>query len=128
MANIDFYGFVDPWQKDSPNHPDWAMKVTEVHQRKDESGEWVPTGGRTFRTVKAAYGSEINFLEYKQGDRVHVTGIEVTEVSDRDGTKYYNLVVKAKTIEVMKPNGSSPEIIPAAPIQIPNDWTEEAVF
>jgi hypothetical protein len=127
MANIDFYGFVDPWQKDSPEHPDWGMKVTEVHQKK-ENDEWVPTGGRTFRTVKAAYGVEINFADFKQGDRVHIVGTEVTEVSERNGTKYYNLVVKAKSIEVMKAGEKPKSITPGTPIEIPNDWTEEPVF
>jgi len=93
MAEIKFTGFVEDWTKNSPAHPDWAMRVVETHRKKD-GDTWV-TAGRTYRTIKAAYGVTINFTQFNKGDMVTITGTEITESSERDGKRYDNLIVKA---------------------------------
>jgi len=100
VAEISFTGFVVEWSKANPQNPDWGMRVSEPHRKKD-GDQWV-TVGRTVRTVKAAYGVQVNFGSFKVGDRVIVVGKEVTETSEKDGKRYDNLVVKAETIEIAK--------------------------
>lgn len=107
MAEISFKGFVDDWTKDSPAHPDWAMRVAEPH-RKQDNGEWV-TVDRTRRTVKAAWGTTIDFTQFKQGDFVEIEGRELTESYGKDGKRFENLVVKATSVAlVQKATGESP--------------------
>jgi hypothetical protein len=53
------------------------------------------TAGRTYRTIKAAYGVTIDFTQFTKGDMVTIHGVEVTESSERDGKRYDNLIVKA---------------------------------
>lgn len=104
MAEIKFTGFVDEWTKTNPQHPDWGMRVSEPHRKKD-GDQWV-TSGRTTRTVKAAYGVTIDFNHFKPGDMVTVVGKEVTETSERDGKTYNNLVVKADTVTAEARSGN----------------------
>jgi hypothetical protein len=99
MAEITFTGFVDEWTKDDPQHPHWGMRVSEPHRRLDGE-KWITTA-RTRRTVKAAYEVEIDFTQFPTGSRVFVSGTEVTEVSERNGVKYENLVVKADHVEIV---------------------------
>jgi hypothetical protein len=96
MAEITFTGFVQEWLKGSPQHPHWGMKVAETHQKKE--GDEYKTVSRTYRTIKAGYETEIDFLAFKEGDRVTISGRELTEVSEKDGKKYYSLVVKATSV------------------------------
>ncbi len=96
MAEIKFVGFVEDWTKNTPNHPDWAMRVSEPHRKKD-GDQWV-TVARTYRTVKAGYDVTIDFTQFAKGTRVEVVGKEITETSERDGKRYDNLVVKAETV------------------------------
>ena len=98
MAKIEFTGFVQEWNKTSPEHPDWAMKVAETHSKKE--GEKYVTVARTYRTVKAGYGAEIDFTQFRQGDRVTVSGNELTEVREYNGEKMYNLIVKADSVSL----------------------------
>lgn len=102
MATITFTGFVEPWTKNNEQHPDWGMRVAEPHRKKD-GDQWV-TVARTFRTVKSAYGIDIDFTRFNKGDRVQVSGTEVTEVSERNGETFYNLTVKAESVEVLDSN------------------------
>ena len=97
MAQIKFTGFVQEWNKSNPQHPAWGMKTAETHSRKNENGE-LYTASRTFRTVKAANGSDTDFTQFKEGDLVEVTGWEVTEVREYNGEKMYNLVVRADNV------------------------------
>lgn len=97
MAKIEFTGFVDPWSSREEQHPAWGMKVVEPHSRKTDDGKW-ETVGRTWRTVKAAYGTTIDFTQFRKGDRVVITGNEVTVASERDGKKYYTLTVNAVSV------------------------------
>ena len=99
MAEIKFVGFVDDWTKNTPQHPDWAMRVSEPHRKKD-GDQWI-TVGRTNRTVKAGYDVTIDFTQFAQGSRVEVIGKEVTETSEKDGKRYDNLIVKAESVTVI---------------------------
>lgn len=96
MAEISFSGFVDEWTKDNPQHPDWGMRVSESHRKKD-GDKWVTTA-RTRRTIKAAYEVDIDFTQFAPGDMVTIVGKEITETSERDGKRYDNLVVKAESV------------------------------
>lgn len=123
MAEITFTGFVEKWTKDDPQHPAWGMRVSEPHRKKD-GDKWV-TVARTTRTVKAAYGTEIDFTKFPVGSRVEISGKELTEVSDRNGQQYYNLVVKAEFVNVLDA-AVAESLKPAAPAGIPTSWTPVA--
>jgi len=99
MAKIEVIAFVSDWkyQTDEPN-PDWGMKINESHSKKN--GEAWEVVGHTRFTVKAAYGVDIDFKAFKSGDRVKVTGTQVTE----ERGEYKNLVIKADSVEVLAPS------------------------
>ena len=99
MAKIEVTGYVSDWkyQTDEPN-PEWGMKLSESHSKKNGEG-WDVVGHTRF-TVKAAYDVSIDFRQYKSGDRVTVVGTQVTE----ERGEYKNLVIKAETIEVLPKN------------------------
>lgn len=107
MAEIKFTGWVQDWTKTEAQHPDWAMRVGESHRKKNADGNW-ETVAYTYRTVKAAYDTVIDFRRFQTGDLVEVTGTEVTEVSERNGTKYNNLIVKALDVTVVPKKGAGP--------------------
>jgi len=98
MAEIKFTGYVEEWTKANPSNPDWAMKVSEPHRKKD--GEAYVTVGRTYRTIKSAYGVTIDFTKFKKGDRVEIVGKESTETTEKDGKRYDNLIVKAESVKI----------------------------
>lgn len=102
MAKIEYTAFVEDWTQNNPQHPDWAMKTAEPHRKKD-GDQWVTTA-RTFRTVKGGYTGngpvQIDFTQFKKGDRVVISGTEVTEVRESNGKKYYDLVVKATSVRI----------------------------
>jgi hypothetical protein len=106
MAQIEFDAFVEDWSKDGRT-VDWAIKTAEQH-RKQVDGEWTTTG-RTFRTVKAGYGVSIDFSQFKKGDRVTVIGKEQTDAREYQGKTYYDLVVKADSIQLHTPKGRTQE-------------------
>ena len=105
MAQIDFYGFVEDWAKDGKTKPDFAMRVTETHSKK-EGDKWV-TVARTRRKVYAGYIDgqqvQIDFSQFNAGDRVHIVGTEITEAWQPAGgaEKRYDLVVKATKVELV---------------------------
>jgi hypothetical protein len=96
MAKIEVIAFVSDWkyQTSEPN-PDWAMKINESHSKKN--GDAWEVVGHTRFTVKAAYGVSIDFKSFRSGDRVKVTGTQVTE----ERGDYKNLVIKADSIKVL---------------------------
>lgn len=128
MAKIEFTGFVNDWRKANPErgieaqtHPNWGMKVAESHRKKDEAGEYV-TAGYTYRTVKSAYGAQIDFSTFKKGDRVTVKGTELTETREgTDGKKYHDLVVKAESVEIAISKAAQPDEFVA-----PDTWAAVA--
>jgi len=107
MAKIEYTAFVEDWTQNNPQHPDWAMKTAEPHRKKD-GDQWVTTA-RTFRTVKGGYANDqpvrIDFTQFRKGDRVTITGTEVTEVRESNGKKYYDLVVKATDVRIAEQRG-----------------------
>lgn len=99
MAKIQFTGFVEDVKGD------WMLKTAEPH-RKQVDGKW-ETVGRTFRMVKAAYGTSIDFSTFSKGDRVEIQGTESTVTREYNGQKYYDLVVKAETVKPVLNNSIS---------------------
>jgi hypothetical protein len=101
MAKIEVVGFVSDWKygEKDPN-PNWAMKISEPHSKK-EGDKWVKNGSTNY-TVKAAYGVEIDFSEYRQGDRVEVKGTQVSEEWESNGKKGKNLIIKASSVELLQ--------------------------
>jgi len=114
MAQITFTGFVEDWTKATPQHPDWAMRVSEPHRKKD--GEAWVTIGRTYRTIKAGWESGIDFSQFKKGDLVEIAGKEITESSEKDGKRYDNLVVKADTVTIKTAASAVKTILAPAPL------------
>ena len=99
MAKIEVIAFVSDWKFQTAEKVDWAMKINESHSKKN--GDSWEVIGHTRYTVKAAYGVEIDFTKFKSGDRVKVTGTQVTE----ERGEYKNLVIKALSIEVLAASG-----------------------
>lgn len=100
MAKIEIESaFIEPWTKNTEEHPAWGMKTAEPHSRKKEDGTGYETVGRTFRTVKVSRASGIDLTQFAKGDRVSITGKEVTETREHEGKKYYDLVVWADRVE-----------------------------
>lgn len=100
MAKIEIKSaFVEPWTKNSEEHPAWGMKTAEPHRRKNDRDEY-ETVGRTFRTVKVSRDSGIDLTQFSKGQRVQVSGTEVTETREHEGKKYYDLVVWADRVEL----------------------------
>ena len=139
MAEISFEAFIEPWTKNSDEHPAWGMKSAETHRKKkDGSDHEYETTGRTFRTVKVSRASGIDLTQFRKGDRVKVTGQESTEGREYDGKKYYDLVVWAQTVEAAdrgqsqaaksapandEPWAANPPAAPAADV-----WNQQASF
>lgn len=98
MSKIEIESaFVEAWSKNNPQHPSWGMKIAEPHRRKNDQGEF-ETVARTYRTVKVSRDSGIDLTGFAVGDRVTVTGREVTEVREHEGRKYFDLVVWADSV------------------------------
>lgn len=90
MADVKFTAFVEDVKGD------WLLDTAEPH-RKQVDGKWVTTS-RTYRKVKAAYGTSQDFSTLSKGDRIDVVGKETTEVREYQGKKYFDLIVKAETV------------------------------
>lgn len=100
MAGIEIKSaFVEKWNRNGDAHPGWGMKTSEPHRRKNQAGDW-ETVGRTFRTVKVSRDSGLDLTGFREGDRVRLTGREVTEVREHEGKKFYDLVVWADRVEL----------------------------
>jgi len=99
MAKIEIESaFVEPWTKNTEEHPSWGLKTAEAHSKKNDQGTY-DTIGRTFRTVKVSRASGIDLSEFRKGDRVHVWGTESTETREFEGKKYYDLIMWADRVE-----------------------------
>jgi hypothetical protein len=92
--------YVQAWKRDTtePN-PDWAMKIAEPHYKKN--GEEYFVAGRTYYTVKAAYGQSINFTGFHEGDKVTIVGKMTTESREYDGKTYNTLTIAATSVEIV---------------------------
>lgn len=119
MAKIEIESaFIEPWTKNTEEHPSWGMKTAEPHSRKNEEGKY-ETISRTFRTVKVSRASGIDLTEFRKGDRVHVWGTEATDVREHEGKKYYDLIVWADRIERAEPKGQGSPAQQQAPADEP---------
>ena len=100
MAKIEVIAFVQDWRfkSDEPN-PAWGMKIDEVHSKRNAADGW-DVVGHTYFTVKAGYEVQIDFTQFKKGDRVKVIGKQVTE----ERGEYKNLIIKADSVEVLAPS------------------------
>jgi len=100
MAKIEIESaFVEAWTKNNEQHPAWGLKSAEPHSKKNEDGKY-ETVGRTFRTVKVSRASGIDLTRFSKGDRIKVSGTEVTETREHDGKKYFDLIVWADSVSV----------------------------
>lgn len=101
MAKIEVNAFVSDWKfgEKSPN-PSWGMKVSEPHSKK-EGEKWVKVGSTNY-TVKSAYGVEIDFSQFNQGERVAITGTLTSESWEANGNKGKSLVIKATSVDVLQ--------------------------
>ena len=107
MAKIEIESaFIESWTKNDEQHPAWGMKTAEPHSRKNDAGKY-ETVGRTFRTIKVSRASGIDLTQFRKGDRVSVSGKEVTETREHEGKKFYDLVVWADRVEVAESKGQS---------------------
>lgn len=122
MAKIEVIGFVSDWKygTSEPN-PNWAMKISEPHSKKE--GERFVKVGSTNYTVKAAYGVDIDFSKYGQGERVEVKGTQVSESWESNGKKGKTLVIKATSVDVLHRGEREARSVGTVD-QIPNDWVE----
>lgn len=109
MAKLEIESaFVEAWTKNEDQHPAWGMKTAEPHSRKNDDGKY-ETVGRTFRTVKVSRASGIDLTQFAKGDRVTITGKEVTETREHDGKKYFDLVVWADRVELAQRGQGAPQ-------------------
>jgi len=147
MAIIEIKSaFVEDWNKNSPEHPSWGMKTAEPHSKKREDGSGYDTIGRTFRTVKVSRDAGIDLTQFTKGQRVQVSGREVTETREHEGKKYYDLVVWADRVELAEGQqgaggargaSTAPEWAPSTPAaesasgdvwNTPGSYTDETPF
>ena len=132
MAEITFEAFVESWTKDTESHPSWGLKSAETHRRKKESSDYeYETVGRIFRTVKVSRASGIDLTRFAKGERIKVTGQEVTETREHDGKKYYDLVVWANSVESAErgqSQPSAPRSAPKEPLGAAQGFSDEIPF
>lgn len=96
MANITVKSaFVE----DVIGSPAFALKLSEPHSRKDESGKW-QTVSRTFFDLKVGRESGIDLSRFSKGDRISFSGVQKTEAREYQGKKLYTLTVWADQVEV----------------------------
>jgi len=114
MAKIEVIAFVQDWRygSDEPN-PSWGMKIDEVHSKGSNETGWEVIG-HTYFTVKAGWEVNIDFTQFKKGDRVEVKGRQVTEKKG----EYSNLIIKADSVTLLAPSKRSQ---PAAQVSTISD-------
>ena len=96
MANITVKSaFVE----DVIGSPAFALKLSEPHSKKDESGKW-QTVSRTFFDLKVGRESGIDLSRFNKGDRISFSGVQKTETREYQGKKFYTLTVWADNVEV----------------------------
>jgi hypothetical protein len=98
MAKIEVIAFVQNWRydDDSEPNPSWGMKIDEVHSKGSNETGWEVIG-HTYFTVKAGWEVNIDFTQFKKGDRVEVKGRQVTEKKG----EYSNLIIKADSVTLL---------------------------
>lgn len=99
MAKVTLEGYVDDIIRSKAGEV-FALKVSEPHYRKD--GDEFVADGRTFFKVMKGWDSNVELADFNQGDKVEVSGKQKTEVREYEGKKYYDLVVKADTVTLVR--------------------------
>lgn len=105
MADIKATGFIEKELTNSRGEQ-FGFEMTETHRKKQEDGSY-KTVARTFHKVKGAAT-----VGHRVGERVTVTGRQVTEAWDRDGETRYSLVVWADSVSVAVSGGRPVEPAP----------------
>lgn len=109
MANITVKSaFVE----DVIGSPVFALKLSEPHSKKDESGKW-QTVSRTFFDLKVGRDSGINLAQFAKGDRVAFSGTQKTETREHQGKKFYTLTVWADSVNLVQ-QGAPTRLQPVA--------------
>lgn len=124
MSKIaELVAYVSDWKygTDEPN-PSWAMKVSEPHYKK-EGNKYVKIGSTNY-TIKAAYGVDIDFTQFRQGEKVIITGTQLSEEWESNGKKGKNLIIKATSVMEMQYKPEWREAGTVEPERLPNDWVE----
>lgn len=80
---------------------DRFLIVYEKHSKKNAQDQWETTGYTDF---KVWLPDGMTGAEFKEKDYIEVTGRQKTEVTEKDGKSYKNLVVNAQVIETLKSN------------------------
>jgi hypothetical protein len=107
MANVTVKSaFVE----DVIGSPAFALKLTEPHSKKDDSGKW-QTVSRTFFDLKVSRESGIDLGQFSKGDRVTFSGSQKTEVREYEGKKFYTLTVWADNVAHI--DGATPNPVKA---------------
>ena len=120
MAKITVVGYVSEWKYGTNElNPVWGMKISEPHYKK--VGDKFEKIGATNFTVKAAWGKEFNFQTYGKGEKVEITGTQVSEDWEANGKKGKNLVIKADEIKYITYSNEYKDAGTREP-ELPSDW------
>jgi hypothetical protein len=90
---------------------DRFLIVYEKHSKKNAQDQWETTGYTDF---KVWLPEGMSGADFKEKDWIEVQGKQKTEVSEKDGKSYKNLVVNASVIETLKGGKAT----------VPNTWAE----
>jgi hypothetical protein len=90
---------------------DRFLIVYEKHSKKNAQDVWETTGYTDF---KVWLPEGMSGSEFAEKDFIEVQGKQKTEVTEKDGKTYKNLVVNAQVVETIK--GNKPAV--------PNTWAE----
>lgn len=99
MAFVTATAFVDSVLLAKDGRP-WALKTSEIHYKKN--GDEFVKEGRTFRTVRAGYGVDLDLTQFAEGDKVEFSGKEKTVSREYQDKTYYDLVVDVDHVQLVK--------------------------
>lgn len=78
---------------------DKSLIVYEKHSKKNQAGEWETTGYTDFKVwIPEGQRGQV----FTEKDYIEVQGRQKTEVVEKDGKTYKNLVVNAEAIEIIR--------------------------
>lgn len=104
MAEVTVKGSVVAWRygTEEPS-PEWAFKFVESHNKKNADGSYQVIGSTVWQ-VRQGWNdgpTSFDFSQYQVGDKLLITGTQITQTNKNGETVYKNLLLKAKTIEVI---------------------------
>ena len=104
MADVTVKGVVVAWRFNSDEPaPEWAFKLVESHNKKNADGSFAKIGSTTWQ-VRQGWNdgpTTFDFSKYQPGDKLLITGTQITQTNNQGEKVYQNLLLKAKTIEVI---------------------------